>query len=56
MKELPEVTVTPEMIDAGAAVVCEWFPFDGERLAISAVEARALALAVLETALSRAGP
>ena len=39
--------VTPAMIEAGAAVVCEWFPFDGERPAISQTEAQALVRAIL---------
>lgn len=39
--------ITDAMVAAGAAVVCEWFPFDGERPAISQAEAKALVGAIL---------
>jgi hypothetical protein len=53
-QETQEVSVTPEMIEAGVRVIVEWFPYDGERRAISQAEARLLARAVLEMALAPA--
>ena len=50
-QETQEVSVTPEMVEAGAAVVLDWFPYDGERPAISLEEARLLSEKVLEAAL-----
>ena len=43
--------ITPAMIEAGGLVVADWFPFDGERAAISKIEAEMLARAILEAVL-----
>lgn len=53
-RDRPVFLLSPAMVEAGATIVCDWFPFDGERLGVSHAEARLLTEKVLEAALGHA--